>query len=229
MQSQEPPPPIHLLPPEGAEEADAASPVDIAPATEGGEGPHLGLVKFRVVLAVTGSIAAFRAADIASQMTKLGVEVEVILTSAALKFITPLTFQALTRREVYTDESPDMRNGQPLHISLADNATLVLVAPATAHVLAQYALGLAPDLLTSTLLALPADTPVLIAPAMNGKMWLHPAVQQNVETLRSRGVEFIGPDEGLLACGYEGVGRMDPIERILASVTARLEALPECG
>ena len=110
----------------------------------------------RVVLGVTGSIAAYRAAELASTLTKEAVEVDVILTDEALRFITPLTFAALTKREVYSRENDGMRDGQPAHISLADHADLVVVAPATAHLLALHAHGLAPDLLTSVLLASPA-------------------------------------------------------------------------
>jgi phosphopantothenoylcysteine decarboxylase len=173
-----------------------------------------------MVLGVTGSIAAFRAADLASQLTKAGVEVDVILTHEALKFITPLTFASLTRRPVATPDSDDVKDGQPRHIALADQADLVLVAPATAHLIAQYAHGLAPDLLTCALLATPA--PVIIAPAMNGKMWKHPATQSNVALLQKRGVAFIGPDKGLLACGYEGIGRLWSVDKIYDQVLKKL-------
>lgn len=172
--------------------------------------------KSRVVLGVTGSIAAYRAAELASTLSKEGVEVDVVLTDEALRFITALTFHALTKREVFTRENDGMRDGQPAHISLADNADLVVIAPATAHLIAQYAHGFAPDLLTSILLATPA--PVLIAPAMNGKMWHHPATQDNVAQLRKRGVHFIGPEEGLLACGYEGLGRLWPVGDIAREI-----------
>ena len=175
----------------------------------------------RLVLGVTGSIAAYRAADLASQLTKDGWEIDVVLTDEALRFITALTFSALTRREVFSRENDGMRDGQPAHISLADHADLVLIAPATAHLLAQYALGLAPDLLTSLLLATAA--PVVIAPAMNGKMWHHAATQANVKLLRERGVEFIGPEEGMLACGYEGLGRLWPVTDIARQISARLK------
>ena len=175
----------------------------------------------RIVLGVTGSIAAYRAAELASTLTKEGVEVDVVLTEEALRFITALTFHALTRREVYTRENDGMRDGQPAHISLADGADLVVIAPATAHLLAQFAHGLAPDLLTSLLLATPA--PVIVAPAMNGKMWHHPATQENVILLRKRGVEFIGPEAGLLACGYEGLGRLWPVAEIAREIFSRLE------
>ena len=174
----------------------------------------------RIVLGVTGSIAAYRAADLASLLPKEGVELDVVLTDEALRFITALTFQALTKREVFTRDNDGMRDGQPAHISLADRADLVLVAPATAHLIAQLAHGLAPDLLTSLLLATPA--PVVLAPAMNGKMWHHPATRDNVALLKTRGVECIGPEAGLLACGYEGLGRLWPVTEIARDILARL-------
>jgi len=174
----------------------------------------------RIVLGVTGSIAAYRAADLASLLTKEGVELDVVLTDEALRFITALTFQALTKREVFTRDNDGMRDGQPAHISLADRADLVLVAPTTAHLIAQLAHGLAPDLLTSLLLATPA--PVVLAPAMNGKMWHHSATRDNVALLKTRGVEFIGPEAGLLACGYEGLGRLWPVTEIAREILARL-------
>ena len=175
----------------------------------------------RVILGVTGSIAAYRAAELASTLSKEGIEVDVVLTDEALRFITALTFSALTRRTVFTRENDGMHEGQPAHISLADQADLVVVAPATAHLIAQYAHGLAPDLLTSLLLATPA--PVMMAPAMNGKMWHHPATQDNVKILRKRGVKFIGPEAGLLACGYEGLGRLWPVAEIAREIILRLK------
>jgi phosphopantothenoylcysteine synthetase/decarboxylase len=176
----------------------------------------------RIVLGVTGSIAAYRAADLASLLAKDGHEIDVVLTDEATRFISALTFAALTRRTVYTRENDGMRDGQPAHISLADRADLVVVAPATAHVIAQLAHGLAPDLLTSLLLATPA--PVLLAPAMNGKMWNHPATRDNVILLRKRGVNFIGPEAGLLACGYEGIGRLWPVAEIAREISALFPA-----
>ncbi len=175
----------------------------------------------RIVLGVTGSIAAYRAAELASTLAKESVEVDVILTDEALRFITPLTFAALTKREVYTRENDGMRDGQPAHISIADNADLVVIAPATAHLIALYAHGLAPDLLTSVLLATPA--PVLIAPAMNGKMWHHAATQENKILLEKRGVIFVGPEAGMLACGYEGLGRLWPVPEIAREILARVK------
>jgi phosphopantothenoylcysteine decarboxylase len=168
-----------------------------------------------VVLGVTGSIAAFKAADLASQLMKLEHEVHVVMTAEAARFITPLTLQTLSRQPVITDLFDEQIGWQPGHIELADRADLLLVAPATAQVIAELAHGFANHALTA--IALATRAPLLIAPAMNGKMWLHPATQENVERLRARGAHFIGPEEGLLACGYEGIGRLWPVEGILAA------------
>jgi len=168
--------------------------------------------KKRIVLGVTGSIAAYKAADLTSTLTKAGCDVDVVLTDGAQKFIRPLTFGALTHRPVISDLWDEDYTGKPGHIELADAADLILVAPATAHQLALMRVGLAPDALNSILLATRA--PVCVAPAMNGKMWDHPATRENVGVLKERGVRVIGPDAGLLACGYEGLGRMWPVEKI---------------
>lgn len=167
-----------------------------------------------VVVGVTGSIAAYKAAELVSQLRKLGAVVHPVLTGAAQRFIAPLTLQTLARQPAVTDLWAEENGWQPGHIELGDRADLLLVAPATADVIAQFAHGLAPDFLSC--LYLVARCPVLLAPAMNGKMWSHPATVANVATLRARGVEFIGPDEGMLACGYEGVGRLWPVEGIVA-------------
>lgn len=166
-----------------------------------------------IVLGITGSIAAYKAADIASQLTKSGHQVTCVLTKEAVEFVTPLTLSTLSRRPVITDLFAEREGWQPSHIQLADDADLLLIAPATANVLAAMAHGFANDALTA--IALATRAPILIAPAMNGKMWLHPATQMNVETLKSWDVKFIDPAEGLLACGYEGVGRLAPVEQIL--------------
>ena len=168
-----------------------------------------------ILLGVTGSIAAYRAADLASQLAKLGHAVNVVMTAEAQRFITPLTLQVLSKNPVVADLWDERLGWQPGHIELADNADLFLVAPATAHFLAEMAHGLAGHALAAIALALPQTCPVLLAPAMNGKMWLHPATQANVETLRARGAKFIGPEAGLLACGYEGVGRLWPVDGIV--------------
>lgn len=175
-----------------------------------------------IVLGVTGSIAAHRAVDLASLLTKRGHAVHVVLTADARRFVTEVPFQTLTRHPVVTDLFAD-DGWPPVHIRLADAADLLLVAPATAHTIARLALGLADDALTCIALALRPEARVLIAPAMNGKMWLHPATQAHVATLRQRGAEFIGPEEGALACGYEGVGRLWEIEAIAERAAQLLE------
>jgi phosphopantothenoylcysteine synthetase/decarboxylase len=177
-----------------------------------------------IVLGVTGSIAAHKAVDLASMLTKRGCTVRVVMTSDALKFVTALPFKVLSRNPVVTSLYDDEEGWQPAHIKLADEAGLLLVAPATAHSIARLALGLADEALSCVALALNPKAKVLIAPAMNGKMWLHPATQQNVATLKSRGVEFIGPEEGLLSCGYEGIGRLWPVEKVAERALELLEA-----
>ena len=172
----------------------------------------------KIILGVTGSIAAHKAADLASLLTKAGGEVRVVLTADAQRFITALPFKTLTRHPVVTQLFDADEGWVPAHIELADAADLLLIAPATANILAKLAHGLADDALSCIALALNPRAKILIAPAMNGKMWLHPATQANVQTLRDRGVEFIGPDEGLLSCGYEGVGRLWPVDQIAARV-----------
>ena len=177
--------------------------------------------KKTVVLGVTGSIAAYRAADIASQLTKRDREVRVVMTAEAQHFITPLTLQTLSRQPVVTNLFDEKVGWHPGHIELADNADLLLIAPATAQIVAELAHGFANHALSA--IALATRAPILLACAMNGKMWLHPATQANVETLRARGVAFIGPEEGLLACGYEGVGRLWPVDGIVAEAERILE------
>lgn len=175
-----------------------------------------------ILLGVTGSIAAYKAADITSQLVKLGAEVHCVLTEAATRFIAPLTLQTLSRQPVGTSLWDEEDSWQPGHIELADKADLLVVAPATAHCLAQFAHGLAPDLLTSLYLATPAQ--VLLAPAMNGKMLAHPATQTNIATLKERGHAFVEPDSGLLACGYEGQGKLASVEVVVAAIRAQLGA-----
>ena len=169
-----------------------------------------------IVLGVTGSIAAHKAADLASQLTKQGCDVHVVMTADALRFITAVPFKTLSRHPVVTDLYDDEEGWKPTHIELADEADLLLIAPATANTIAKLALGLANDALSCIALALNAKAKTLIAPAMNGKMWLHPATQENVAKLKGRGVEFIGPEKGLLSCGYEGLGRLWPTEKVAA-------------
>jgi phosphopantothenoylcysteine synthetase/decarboxylase len=167
-----------------------------------------------IILGVTGSIAAHKAADLTSLLTKQKCSVRVVMTADAQQFITPLPFKVLSRNPVVTGLYDEEEGWKPTHIEMADQAGLLLIAPATANVMAKLAHGLADDALTCLALALNPKAKILIAPAMNGKMWLHPATQQNVKTLKARGVEFIGPDEGMLSCGYEGIGRMWPVAAI---------------
>jgi phosphopantothenoylcysteine decarboxylase len=171
-----------------------------------------------IVLGVTGSIAAYQAADLTSLLTKQGCEVRVVMTADALRFITAVPLKTLSRHPVVTDLYDEEQGWQPTHIKLADEADLLLIAPATANTIAKLALGLANDALGCIALALNPHAKILIAPAMNGKMWLHPATQQHVATLKARGVHFIGPEEGLLSCGYEGLGRLWPVEQVVQRV-----------
>jgi phosphopantothenoylcysteine synthetase/decarboxylase len=166
-----------------------------------------------VIVGVTGSIAAYKAADLVSKLVKRDYEVHVAMTHGAQEFVAPLTFQTLSRNPVLTSVFDDVQGWKPGHIALADRASLLLVAPATANIIAELATGLAGNPIGE--IALATLAPVLVAPAMNGKMWQHAATQHNVATLRSRGVEFIGPEEGLLACGYEGLGRLWSVDAIV--------------
>jgi phosphopantothenoylcysteine synthetase/decarboxylase len=175
-------------------------------------------VSKKIVLGVTGSIAAHKAVDLASLLTKQKCDVRVVMTADAQRFITPLPFKTLTRHPVVTNLYDEDEGWKPAHIELADAADLLLIAPATANVLAKLAHGIADDALTCIALALNPQAKILIAPAMNGKMWRHPATRENVRILKSCGAEFIGPDEGMLSCGYEGVGRLWPVEKIAERV-----------
>src|SRR5215207_11573310 len=170
----------------------------------------------RITLGVTGSIAAYKAADLASKLTQTGAQVDVILTGAAEKFITPLTFQSVTGRRAYTDKDLWGNEAHVLHVGLGHGADLLVIAPGTANTIAKLAHGLADNLLAVTALAMHA--PLLIAPAMDGGMYDHPATQQNVQTLKTRGATFIGPAEGHLASGLSGVGRMLETAEILGHI-----------
>jgi phosphopantothenoylcysteine decarboxylase / phosphopantothenate---cysteine ligase len=180
----------------------------------------------RVALGVTGGIAAYKAAEIVRGLAKAGCEVHVLMTAHAQQFITPLTLQTLSGQRVLTD-AWDLTHGADVqHITLARGLDLLLVAPATASILAKFAHGIADDLLSTFYLAVTA--PVTVAPAMNVWMWDHPATRANLETLKGRGVRVIEPGEGELACGEEGVGRMaepgDIIEATLAALKKKARA-----
>ncbi|HOX01593.1 MAG TPA: flavoprotein [Candidatus Paceibacterota bacterium] len=182
-----------------------------------------------IILGVTGSIAAHKAIDIASLLTRNGCAVHVILTPDAQRFLSPVPFKTLSRHPVVTDLYGDAQCCQPAHIRLADEADLMLVAPATAQTIAKLALGLADNALCCTALALNPAAKLLIAPAMHSRMWLHPATQAHVATLRARGAEFIGPEEGVLACGSQGVGRLWPADKIAAHALQCVEQRRDPG
>jgi phosphopantothenoylcysteine decarboxylase/phosphopantothenate--cysteine ligase len=175
-----------------------------------------------ILLGVTGSIAAYKAADLASKLTQAGAAVDVILTQSALQFITPLTFQSVTARKAYTDADLWGGEGHVTHIGLGHAGDLLLIAPASANTIAKLAHGIGDNLLSVTALALAATCPLAIAPAMDGGMYAHPATQANVEILRQRGATIIGPAAGHLASGLVGVGRMTEPADILAHARALL-------
>ena len=168
-----------------------------------------------IVLGVTGSIGAYRTADVVRHLREAGYAVTCIMTQRATKFLTPLTLQALSERKVYTDLF-ELGTDPIAHTTLADRARLIVIAPATANIIAKMANGIADDLLSCTVLATRAK--LLVAPAMNVHMWQHPTVQRNVTTLKRLGHRFVGPDVGKLACGYEAIGHLAEVEDILRAV-----------
>jgi phosphopantothenoylcysteine decarboxylase/phosphopantothenate--cysteine ligase len=168
----------------------------------------------RVIVGVTGSIAAYKACEVVSRLTQAGAEVHVVMTEAATHLVGPATLRELSRHPVVLDLFAELAGRPVAHVSLAEAADLVVVAPATANVLGKVAAGVADDFLTTTLLA--TSAPVLFAPAMNVRMWQNPVVQANVERLRAFGYRFVGPARGHLACGEVGEGRLAPVEEILA-------------
>ena len=174
----------------------------------------------RVLLIVSGGIAAYKALELVRLLRRAGIAVTAVLTEAGARFVTPLSLQALTEERVYTDLWSLTDESEMGHIQLSRAADLVVVAPATADLLARAACGLADDLAATLLLA--TDTPVLAAPAMNMRMWLHPATLANVAALRARGVRFVGPDEGEMACHEHGPGRLAEPVAILAAIEAML-------
>src|SRR5437588_421523 len=176
----------------------------------------------RVALGISGGIAAYKAAEILRGLQRAGCTVRVAMTERACEFITPLTFRALSGSHVIVDDyAPD--NPDPIaHITFSQSVDLLLIAPATANIIAKFANGVADDFLTSTYLA--SNAPVLIAPAMNPAMWNHPATQRNLQQLRADGVRIVEPDAGEMACGTFGPGRLSEPERIVA---AALEILRE--
>ena len=176
-----------------------------------------------IVLGVTGSIGAYKAADLVRRLKEQGCEVTCVLTKEAVQFVTPLTLQAISGRKVYS-ELFSLDDPAVIHTRLADEADLLLIAPATANILAKLAYGLADDLLTC--IALATRAPLLVAPAMNVRMYEHPAVQENLNTLRARGGQLVGPRVGSLVCGYEAMGHVAEVEDIANAALALLAQHP---
>jgi phosphopantothenoylcysteine decarboxylase/phosphopantothenate--cysteine ligase len=173
-----------------------------------------------ILLGVSGGVAAYKAADLTSKLVQAGARVTVVLTAAASRFIGETTFEALTSRPVYTELFDPREHFLGEHIGLARRGELLVIAPATAHVIAKLALGLADDLLST--LALSVTCPVIVAPAMNNEMWSKPSVKRNVAQLRTDGVELVEPGTGWLSCGVVGPGRMADVPVIVERITTIL-------
>ena len=173
-----------------------------------------------VVVGVTGGIAAYKAAELVSRLRQRGADVTVVMTRAATRFVRPLTFAALTGKRVITDLFDPPDRYQADHVALAQEADLAIVAPATANFIGKAAAGIADDALTTTILSL--QCPIVVAPAMNHRMWANPVVQQNLRRLRERGFHIVEPQEGWLACGEVGVGRLAEVSAILEAAAATL-------
>ena len=180
--------------------------------------PRKALDGKELLLCVTGGIACYKSAELASRLVQTGAGVSVAMTEAAARFVAPLTFQTLTGRRVYTDLWMPPESFSSQHVSLTGSADLMIVAPATANTLAKIAAGIADNLIASLALAACGACDILIAPAMNTRMWNAPPTQANMKTLIGRGVHVIGPATGRLACGDEGPGRMSEPEEIVEAV-----------
>lgn len=179
------------------------------------------MIKKKIVVGVTGSIAAYKAADIVSGLTKLDCDVNVVMTKGGERFITPLTLQTLSKNKVYTDVFQEDCPSEVKHISLAEKADLFMIAPATANIIGKLANGIADDMLTSLYLAV-KDIPMLIAPAMNTRMYENPVVTENLERLVKMGFQIIEPKTSRLACGSVGKGALADVSHILDIVKQTL-------
>jgi phosphopantothenoylcysteine decarboxylase/phosphopantothenate--cysteine ligase len=175
-----------------------------------------------IILGVTGGIAIHKSIDVASQLVKSGASVHVVMTESATRLVQPLQFQVISRNPVLLDLFEAGTDWKPPHIDLADRADLLMIAPATANIIGKLANGIADDALSTV--AVSVHCPVLLAPAMNGHMYHNPIVQRNINTLKTHGFHFIEPASGDLACGYEGVGRLNTVETILEGVSGILLA-----
>ena len=176
-----------------------------------------------ILLGVTGSIAAYKAADITSRLTKLGHNVDVVLTESGSRIITPITLQTLSKNKVYTDMFEEITPSEVKHISLAKKADVVLIAPATANIIGKIANGIADDFLSTVVMAVANHTPVYIAPAMNTNMYENPIVQDNIKKLKSFGYRFIEPKESLLACGDLGRGALAYVDEIVEIIEGSIK------
>jgi phosphopantothenoylcysteine decarboxylase/phosphopantothenate--cysteine ligase len=169
-----------------------------------------------VVLGVAGGVAIHKSLDLASQLVKRGTTIRVVMTENAIKMIQPLQFQVISRQPVLTDLFSLSNDWKPPHIDLADRADLLAIVPATANIIGKIANGIADDALST--MAISVHCPILVAPAMNGHMFQHPAVQENMQKLKQRGLTFVEPASGMLACGYEGIGRLNEVDVILSAI-----------
>jgi len=174
-----------------------------------------------ILLGVSGGIAAYKAADLASKLVQAGAEVTVVMTASAQRFVTPLTFESITRRAVFTDLWKTDREFNPTHIALADWADVVVIAPATANIIGKLVHGIADDLLSTVLLSV--DKPVVVAPAMNSRMWDNRVVRENVARLKELGHHVVEPGEGYLACGAIGIGRLADVKDIIDRLATLLK------
>jgi len=174
----------------------------------------------RIILGITGSIAAYKGADIANGLCKRGHDVHVVMTKAGAELVGPLTFQALTKNRVFTRVMQEDDPSEIVHVALPQKSDLFLIAPATANIIAKIAGGIADDMLSSMVLATPPEIPKVIAPAMNTRMFENPATQENLQKLQSRGWEVIQPREAMLACGYVGKGALAEVDVIIETALA---------
>ncbi len=192
------------------------------PSTASAAQPQRDLDGRELVVAVGGGIAAYKVCHIVSRLVQRGCGVTVAMTDAGARFVTPLTFQSLTRRQVFTTLWQQEGYYDPQHLALTESADLFLVAPATANLIAKFAAGLGDDLVSTLMLG--RNCPAMLAPAMNTRMWLNPVVQRNIQALRELGFAFIEPGDGWLACGTIGPGRMAEPDTIIDAVATALRA-----
>jgi phosphopantothenoylcysteine decarboxylase/phosphopantothenate--cysteine ligase len=190
-----------------------------------GDGDRL-LGGYEVLLCVTGGIASYKSADLASKLIQAGAGVSVAMSEAAMRFVTPLVFQTLTQRQVFTTLWLPTEEFRSQHLSPTEVADLMAVAPATADIIAKFATGLADELISAMALAATGSCPILLAPAMNTRMWQSPPVQANMRRLKEWGCHVVGPDEGRLACGTTGPGRMAEPDEILQAIQTILRQKP---